>query len=149
MTHPTIQENQRLLRQQFSAFMETAKVIMRQLDNETVESHDCRLANIAAIQRTVCAHFEIPLTAMSAQIRTVTYAHPRQVAMVLSRELTKHTLADIGECFKRDHGTVSHATSSITNRITTDKKFSDEYQLIRVRCENALLNLTMPLFSQS
>jgi chromosomal replication initiation ATPase DnaA len=149
MNPPTLQENQRLLRQQFRAFMDTAKTIMRQLDSEHVESHECRLANVAAIQRTACDYYEVPLSAMSAPIRTANYALARQVAMVLSRELTKHTLADIGACFKRDHGTIGHATSSITNRLSTDKTFAKDYQLIRARCETALHNLTMPLFAQS
>jgi chromosomal replication initiator protein len=144
----TLQENQRLLRQQFSAFMETAKTVMRQLDSEAVENHECRLANVAAIQRTICAHFEIPLSSMSAHIRTQAYVVPRQIAMILSRELTHHTLIDIGQCFKRDHGTIIHATGSITNRIATDKEFAATYQTLRHRCESALLNLTMPLFHQ-
>jgi len=149
MSHLTLQENQRLLRQQFRAFMTTAKAIMRQLDAEIVTPHAVALINVETIQQIVCEAYAVPAAAMSSQIRTNSYALPRQVAMVLCRELTKHAITDIGTCFNRDHGTVLHASKSITNRISSDPKFSKEFHAIREKCENALKNLTMPLFNQS
>ena len=149
MTPNTVKENQNLLRQQFRAFMDTAKLVMRQIDSEAVESQDCRLVNVAAIQRAVCAHYGIPVSSMTTRIRTANYALARQVAMVQAVELTQHTHIDIGECFKRNHGTVSFASKAITNRITTSKSFAAEYQAIHLRCKNAIHDLTMPLFSAS
>jgi len=143
----TLPENYALLGKQFDAFTRTAIAIMRQLNQAPVEPNENLHTNIAEIQRVVCDYYHLPLSAMQSPMRTATYAKARHVAMMLSRELTKQGVGEIAECFSRTHGMVSHAINGISNRLSTEPDFRDEYQLIRSRCENALRNLTMPLFT--
>jgi chromosomal replication initiator protein len=58
----------------------------------------------------VAEHFDVRLADMTSRRRPASIAFPRQVAMFLSRSLTKGSLMEIGEAFGgRDHGTVIHA----------------------------------------
>jgi len=67
------------------------------------------------IQRAVCEAFELTMTDMSSKRRARAVARPRQVAMYLSKTLTKRSLPDIGRRFGgRDHTTVMHAVKRIT-----------------------------------
>ncbi|MBI4436722.1 MAG: chromosomal replication initiator protein DnaA [Candidatus Omnitrophica bacterium] len=66
------------------------------------------------IQKKVAAYFDIRLQDMKVKRRSKAIAYPRQVAMYLVRELTEHSLPEIGEFFGgRDHTTVLHAYSRI------------------------------------
>ena len=76
---------------------------------------------IDAIQKAVAEHFDLRLADMTSRRRPTSVAYPRQVAMYLSRQLTKSSLMDIGEAFGgRDHGTVIHACKKVTEQITKD-----------------------------
>jgi chromosomal replication initiator protein len=58
---------------------------------------------------------------MTSKRRPNNIAIPRQIAMYLTRTLTKHSLQDIGDAFGgRDHGTVIHACKSVDNMIAQD-----------------------------
>lgn len=143
----SIQEKRSLLRRQFRDFMETAKEIMVMLDAETAAMHDCPIKNIGVIQRVVAEAHGQSVLVFASRTRTEAYAYCRHVAMVICRELTQHTCKDIGRCFGgRDHGTVNHATLKISNLLATDPAFVAKYQTIRAKCENALLESSMPLF---
>lgn len=81
-----------------------------------------RTVTIEQIQRKVAEHFDIRLADMTSKRRPANIAFPRQIAMYLSRELTKASLTEIGEAFGgRDHGTVLHA-----HRLVKDKMIEDE-----------------------
>ena len=78
---------------------------------------------IDQIQRRVAEHFDIRLADMTSKRRPANIAFPRQVAMYLSRELTKSSLSDIGDAFGgKDHGTVIHACKLVKRRIEDDEK---------------------------
>ena len=63
----------------------------------------------------------IPNASGCSRCRPASIAFPRQVAMYLSREMTKGSLMEIGEAFGgRDHGTVIHACKKVTDRIATE-----------------------------
>lgn len=65
---------------------------------------------IEAIQKKVAEHFDIRLADMTSKKRPKAIAYPRQIAMFLSRQLTRYSLPEIGEAFGgRDHTTVMHA----------------------------------------
>lgn len=82
-----------------------------------------RTVTIESIQRRVAEHFDIRLADMTSHRRPQNIAFPRQVAMFLSRELTDHSLVDIGESFGgRDHGTVMHACRLITEKLEKDQR---------------------------
>ncbi len=69
-----------------------------------------RTVTIDLIQRKVAEHFDVRLADMTSKRRPQNIAFPRQIAMYLARELTKTSLAEIGDAFGgRDHGTVLHA----------------------------------------
>jgi chromosomal replication initiator protein len=80
-----------------------------------------RAVTIEQIQRRVAEHFDIRLADMASKRRPANIAFPRQVAMYLSRELTRASLSEIGEAFGgRDHGTVLHAHRQVRAKITKD-----------------------------
>jgi len=76
---------------------------------------------IDAIQKKVAEYFELRHSDMLSRRRPNHIAVPRQIAMYLSRELTKHSLQEIGESFGgRDHGTVIHACRQVENLVDQD-----------------------------
>jgi hypothetical protein len=73
--------------------------------------------SIRLIQRIVCERFGLPLETMESPSRLWDHAHPRQLAMRLSREFTSKTLPNIGRHFGgRDHTTVIHAIRAVDER---------------------------------
>jgi len=77
-----------------------------------------RQISIDSIQKAVAEHYDVRLADMTSRRRPASIAFPRQIAMYLSRNLTKGSLMEIGEAFGgRDHGTVIHACKKITERM--------------------------------
>jgi chromosomal replication initiator protein len=77
--------------------------------------------NIEGIQKRVADHYQIRHTDMTSKRRPNAIAFPRQIAMYLCRQLTRHSLQEIGEAFGgRDHGTVIHACKTVENMMETD-----------------------------
>lgn len=73
---------------------------------------------IEQIQKIVSSYYGIKETDMKTKKRTRSISYPRQLAMFLSRELTDHSLPDIGSFFGgRDHTTVLHACDKITSEL--------------------------------
>jgi chromosomal replication initiator protein len=82
-----------------------------------------KVVSIDVIKQRVADHFDIRLADMTSKRRPANIAFPRQIAMYLSRELTKASLNEIGEAFGgRDHGTVLHAHRLVKDRMKTDEK---------------------------
>lgn len=79
------------------------------------------------IQRAVCEEFGVTLTDMVSKRRARQIARPRQVAMYLSKKLTKRSLPDIGRRFGgRDHTTVMHAVKRIDELRADDVDFNNQ-----------------------
>jgi len=77
---------------------------------------------IELIQHEVCRYFGISRADLVGSSRSKAFAYPRQVAMYLCREITDESLPKIGRAFGgRDHSTVMHATSKISNLINSDR----------------------------
>lgn len=73
-----------------------------------------RQISIDNIQRTVAEYYNIKLADLLSKRRNRTVARPRQLAMALSKELTNHSLPEIGDAFGgRDHTTVLHACRKV------------------------------------
>jgi chromosomal replication initiator protein len=73
-----------------------------------------RLVNIDNIQKTVAEYYKIKVSDLHSKRRNRSVARPRQVAMSLAKELTSHSLPEIGDAFGgRDHTTVLHACRKI------------------------------------
>jgi len=82
-----------------------------------------RTISIDLIQKKVAEHYDIRVADMTSKRRPQNIAFPRQIAMYLARELTKSSLAEIGEAFGgRDHGTVLHAHRLVKERMLNEVK---------------------------
>ena len=87
-----------------------------------------RLITLENIQRTVSEYFNIRVTDLGSKSRRRSLARPRQIAMALARELTQHSLPEIGESFGgRDHTTVLHACKQIKDLRERDPKIKEDY----------------------
>jgi chromosomal replication initiator protein len=86
------------------------------------------------IQRTVAEYYKIKIADLMSKRRSRSVARPRQVAMALSKELTNHSLPEIGEGFGgRDHTTVLHGCRKIKELRESDGDIREDYQnLIRL-----------------
>jgi chromosomal replication initiator protein len=81
-----------------------------------------RAVNIDQVQRKVAEHYDVRLADMTSKRRPANIAFPRQIAMFISRRLTKNSLQDIGEAFGgRDHGTVIHACKTVQDRMDKEE----------------------------
>ncbi|RUL63317.1 chromosomal replication initiator protein DnaA [Dyella dinghuensis] len=85
------------------------------------------------IQKIVAEYFGVRLQDLLSKRRVRSLARPRQMAMALSKELTEHSLPEIGEAFGgRDHTTVLHACRTIRKLSETDTRMRQDWeQLIR------------------
>lgn len=83
---------------------------------------------IENIQRTVADFYRLQTTELLSAKRSRSIARPRQIAMTLAKELTSHSLPEIGSAFGgRDHTTVLHATRKITELRIIDPKVDEEF----------------------
>ncbi|MFK4753962.1 chromosomal replication initiator protein DnaA [Oceanobacter antarcticus] len=88
-----------------------------------------RQVSIDNIQRTVAEYYKIKISDLSSKRRTRSIARPRQVAMALSKELTNHSLPEIGEAFGgRDHTTVLHACRKVKELQQTNADVLEDYK---------------------
>ena len=79
------------------------------------------ILTIETIQKRVADHFQIRHSDMTSKRRPNNIAIPRQIAMYITRTLTKHSLQEIGDAFGgRDHGTVIHACKAVDNMMEQD-----------------------------
>lgn len=93
-----------------------------------------KLVTLDNIQRTVAEYYKIKLADLLSAKRTRSLARPRQVAMSLAKELTNHSLPEIGQAFSgRDHTTVLHACRTINGFRETNLNIAEDYQnLLRI-----------------
>lgn len=83
------------------------------------------------IQKVVAEHYRIKISDMSSKRRTRTVARPRQIAMALAKELTQHSLPEIGEAFGgRDHTTVLHACRKVTELRNENNDIQEDYKIL-------------------
>lgn len=93
-----------------------------------------KLVTIENIQRTVAEYYKIKLQDLLSKRRSRSVARPRQMAMALSKELTNHSLPEIGDAFGgRDHTTVLHACRKIESLRDESHDIQEDYtNLIRI-----------------
>ncbi|MGH8274865.1 MAG: chromosomal replication initiator protein DnaA [Gammaproteobacteria bacterium] len=84
---------------------------------------------IENIQRMVSNYFRIRPADLSSKSRSRSITRPRQIAMALAKELTRHSLPEIGAAFGgRDHSTVLHACRKIAALRASDATIDDDYK---------------------
>ena len=87
-----------------------------------------RLVSIENIQKTVADYYKLRVADLLSKRRSRSIARPRQVAMALAKELTNHSLPEIGDAFGgRDHTTVLHGCRRIAGLRETEKRVDDDY----------------------
>ena len=87
-----------------------------------------RLVSIENIQKTVADYYKLRVADLLSKRRSRSIARPRQVAMALAKELTSHSLPEIGDAFGgRDHTTVLHACRRIESLRELEKRVDDDY----------------------
>ena len=88
-----------------------------------------KLVSIDNIQRTAAEYYKIKIADLLSKRRSRSVARPRQVAMALSKELTNHSLPEIGDAFGgRDHTTVLHACRKIAELRESDADIREDYK---------------------
>ncbi len=93
-----------------------------------------KLITIDNIQKTVAEYYKIRVAELLSTRRTRSVARPRQIAMALAKELTNHSLPEIGEAFGgRDHTTVLHACRSIAQLRESNLDIQEDFlNLLRI-----------------
>lgn len=86
-----------------------------------------RLVSIDNIQRIVAEYYKIKVSDLNSKRRSRSVARPRQVAMYLAKDLTNHSLPEIGDAFGgRDHTTVLHACRKIKELLESDADIRED-----------------------
>jgi len=93
-----------------------------------------KLVTIDNIQRTVAEYYKIRVSDLTSARRSRSITRPRQVAMALAKELTSHSLPEIGQAFGgRDHTTVLHACRKVRELRETDPRIAEDFSnLLRI-----------------
>ncbi len=87
-----------------------------------------KLVTVENIQKTVAEYYKIRLGDLLSKSRDRPIARPRQMAMALAKELTNHSLPEIGEAFGgRDHTTVLHACRKIADLRRGEQKMNEDF----------------------
>ncbi|MDO8787202.1 MAG: chromosomal replication initiator protein DnaA [Sulfuritalea sp.] len=106
--------------------LEVAKEALRDIIGATN-----RQISLELVQKTVSDFYKIKVADMYSQKRTRAIARPRQIAMWLTRELTSHSLPEIGEAFGgRDHTTVMHACRTIIDLRGKDTRLNNDLHVL-------------------
>ncbi|MCU7921308.1 MAG: chromosomal replication initiator protein DnaA [Candidatus Thiodiazotropha sp. (ex Dulcina madagascariensis)] len=94
---------------------------------DMLAAHDKQIT-IENIQKTVAEYFQIRTSDLTSSKRSRSIARPRQIAMTLAKELTNHSLPEIGNAFGgRDHTTVMHANRKVKELRESDPRISEDY----------------------
>lgn len=108
--------------------------LVREVLKETFSQEGEKRVTIELIQKKVAEYFDIRISDMTTKRRTQAIAHPRQIAMYLSRNLTDFSLSQIGEAFGgRDHTTVLHACEKIQQSLKINSNMKNLLNQLTVK----------------
>ena len=86
------------------------------------------MITVPNIQKTVAAYFKIRVSDLLSKNRSRSVARPRQIAMALAKDLTNHSLPEIGDSFGgRDHTTVLNAYRKIKSLRDSDTRVKEDF----------------------
>ncbi len=90
-----------------------------------------KLVSIENIQRTIAEHYKVRVADLVSKRRNRSIARPRQMAMAIAKDLTNHSLPEIGDAFGgRDHTTVIHACRKVKELMEEDSAMRDDYAIL-------------------
>ncbi|MGV6858374.1 MAG: chromosomal replication initiator protein DnaA [bacterium] len=91
-----------------------------------------KLVTLDNIKKTVADYYNLKVSDLLSARRSRSIARPRQLAMLISKELTNHSYPEIGAAFERDHTTVLHACKKVRELLEEDRRIEEDYRsLIR------------------
>jgi len=131
-----IRSNVRELEGALKRVIASARFVGRPVDIEMIKESlkdllalQDRQVSMDNIQRTAAEYYKIKVSDMMSRRRSRSVARPRQMAMALSKELTNHSLPEIGDSFGgRDHTTVLHACRKIKELRETNSDIREDYK---------------------
>lgn len=132
-----VRELEGALRRVIASAFFTGRQIDLDLASESLRdllSFQERQITIHNIQKTVAEYYKIRLSDLHSKERSRKVARPRQIAMALAKELTSHSLPEIGDAFGgRDHTTVLHACRKIAELLEKNAELKEDYEnLLRI-----------------
>jgi chromosomal replication initiator protein len=86
--------------------------------------------DVASIQDATADHFGISRQRMLSEGRFRVFCYPRQVAMYITRRLTRMTFAQIGAAFGRDHSTVVASIQAIESRLGRSERIQEDVEAV-------------------
>ena len=126
-----IRELEGALRRVMASARFTGQVISLDLAKEALRDLlvlQDKLVTISNIQKVVAEYFKIRVADLLSPRRSRSITRPRQMAMALAKELTTHSLPEIGDAFGgRDHTTVLHATRKVVELRDSDIRINEDY----------------------
>lgn len=127
-----VRELEGVLRRLIAHAQFTDKPITMELTQEALRdllAMQERMVSIENIQKTVAEYYKIRVSDLHSKSRSRSITRPRQLAMSLAKELTSHSLPEIGDAFGgRDHTTVLHACRKIGELRESDNRIREDYQ---------------------
>ena len=131
-----IRSNVRELEGALKRVIASARFVGRPIDIDLIKESlkdllalQARQVSMDNIQRTAAEYYKIKIADMMSRRRSRSVARPRQMAMALSKELTNHSLPEIGDSFGgRDHTTVLHACRKIKELRETNSDIREDYK---------------------
>ncbi len=131
-----IRSNVRELEGALKRVIASARFVGRLIDIDLIKESlkdllalQARQVSMDNIQRTTAEYYKIKIADMMSRRRSRSVARPRQMAMALSKELTNHSLPEIGDSFGgRDHTTVLHACRKIKELRETNSDIREDYK---------------------
>ncbi len=87
-----------------------------------------KLVTLDNIKKTVAHYYNLKVSDLLSARRSRSIARPRQLAMLLAKELTNHSYPEIGHAFDRDHTTVIHACKKIRQLLDEDRRIEEDYR---------------------
>jgi chromosomal replication initiator protein len=86
------------------------------------------MVTIENIQKIVAEYYKIRVSDLLSKRRSRSVTRPRQIAMALAKELTNHSLPEIGDAFGgRDHTTVLHACRKVVDLRRGEQRVNEDY----------------------
>ena len=129
--HSNVRELEGALRRVMASARFTGRTIDLKFTKEALRdllALQDKLVSIDNIQKTVAEYYKIRVADLHSARRTRSITRPRQIAMALAKELTSHSLPEIGAAFGgRDHTTVMHACRKVNELKESDLRVAEDY----------------------
>lgn len=95
-----------------------AQIVLKNMVQETT-----KIISVEMVQQIICDHFKLNVNDLKSSKRTKTFVFPRQIAMYLTRTLTRHSLLEIGKAFGgKDHTTVLYACKKVEENLSKNSE---------------------------